>query len=297
MIGGLLFLAYVLMRFLYNDLRLGWWKWRGTRDPRWRKALTRAGRQARDQPWEIGDLRTTVAAFVRTEARRLVTGAGALTGFSVVTESALKEPLPPVFVLVSNHQSLLDIPVLASVLPPRRLKFIAKRSLKYGVPTLSKCLRYGGDALIDRPRGRLDTGQLRVLLRELRRFASLIDEGCSPVIFAEGTRSRDGEVHRFHTGGLSTVLAYQRVPVVSVAVEGGFRLRGVSGIARVGRTRYRVKLLSVHPPPGSKAELRALTAKMEDEITAQIARWRRERAGLRARRPPSGGSPHRSGSH
>lgn len=272
MIRGLLLVGYLLIRFLSGDLRLGWWKLWGTgRAPAPSGGASGGDRERRR--------RATVTAFMLREAQRLIRGAEALTGFRTVTESALTE-LPPVFILVSNHQSLLDIPVLIAALPQRSLKFIAKRSLKYGIPLVSKCLRYGGDALIVRPRGRFESTQVRLLLRELQRLSALADEGICPVIFADGTRSRDGAVHRFHTGGLAAVLARRPLPIVTVAVDGGYRLRGVIGLARVGRTRYRVKFLSVYRPPAGKSELRALVQRMQAEIAAQVERWRQETSAL-----------------
>lgn len=270
MIRGLLLAGYVLIRFLYGDLRLSWWKvWGPGRAP------VPAGGGAISGRDRQRDLRAAVTEFMVREGQRLIRGAEALTGFRMVVESALAD-LPRVFILVSNHQSLLDIPVLVTALPQRRLKFIAKRSLKYGIPLVSKCLRYGGDALIVRPRGRFDAAQMRTMLRELRRFSALADEGACPVIFADGTRSRDGAVHRFHTGGLAAVLARRPLPVVTVAVDGGYRLRGVTGLGRMGRTRYRVKFLSVYRPPASKEELRELVPRMQSEIAARVERWRRE---------------------
>ena len=271
---GLLFVGYLLVRFLAGDVRLGLWKVSGV--------APRAGR-AKDRPDGEPDparrLRAAVSLFMRREGRRLIRRAGALTGFSVVIESALPD-LPRRFVLVSNHQSLLDIPVLITALPGRTLKFVAKRSLKYGVPLVSKCLRYGGDALIVRPRGRIDTNQIRLLVGELRRFSALADEGACPVVFADGTRSRDGAVHRFHSGGLAIVLEGRRLPIVSAALDGGYRLRGLAGLARMGTTRYRVRFLSVYQPPENKAELRRKVQHMRTEIAAQVERWRRETSVL-----------------
>lgn len=274
MIRGLLFLGYLLVRFLAGDVRLGLWKVSGV--------APRAG-PAKGLPDGEPDpaqrLRAAVSLFMRREGRRLIRRAGELTGFSVVIESALPD-LPRRFVLVSNHQSLLDIPVLITALPGRTLKFVAKRSLKYGVPLVSKCLRYGGDALIVRPRGRIETTQIRLLIRELRRFSALADEGACPVVFADGTRSRDGAVHRFHSGGLAIVLEGRRLPIVSAAIDGGYRLRGLAGLARMGTTRYRVRFLSVYQPPENKAELRQKVRHMRTEIAAQVERWRREASVL-----------------
>lgn len=274
MIRGLLFVGYLLVRFLAGDVRLGLWKVSGV--------APRAG-PAKGRPDGEPDpgqrLRAAVSLFMRREGQRLVRRAGELTGFSVVIESALPD-LPRRFVLVSNHQSLLDIPVLITALPGRTLKFVAKRSLKYGVPLVSKCLRYGGDALIVRPRGRIETTQIRLLIRELRRFSALADEGACPVVFADGTRSRDGAVHRFHSGGLAIVLEGRRLPIVSAAIDGGYRLRGLAGLARMGTTRYRVRFLSVYQPPENKAELRQKVRHMRTEIAAQVERWRREASVL-----------------
>ena len=256
MIRGLLFVGYLLIRFLEGDLRLGWRKWRQY-----------------NHPQDGVLLRSAVSAVMRREARRVLRTAEALTGFRLTTESTLQEPLPKSFILVSNHQSLLDIPMLIMGIPECSLNFIAKHSLKHHLPLVSKCLRYGGSALIQRPRKQTKAVQVRAMLRDIRRFASLVKEGYTPVVFPEGTRSKDGTVHRFYTGGLATVLAEQSVPLVTVALDGGSRLRGISGIARIGRTRYRVKLLSVYPPPMSKNELRGLTTRMHDEITSQIVKW------------------------
>ena len=274
MIRGLLFVGYLLVRFLAGDVRLGLWKVSGAA-PRAGPAKGRPDRE----PDPAQRLRAAVSLYMRREGRRLVRRAGELTGFSVVIESALPH-LPRRFVLVSNHQSLLDIPVLITALPGRTLKFVAKRSLKYGVPLVSKCLRYGGDALIVRPRGRIDTTQIRLLIRELRRFSALADEGACPVVFADGTRSRDGAVHRFHSGGLAIVLEGRRLPIVSAAIDGGYRLRGLAGLARMGTTRYRVRFLSVYQPPENKAELRQKVRHMRTEIAAQVERWRRETSVL-----------------
>ena len=274
MIRGLLFVGYLLVRFLAGDVRLGLWKVSGVA-PRAERAKGRPD----GEPDPAQRLRAAVSLFMRHEGRRLVRRAGELTGFSVVIESALPV-LPRRFVLVSNHQSLLDIPVLITALPGRTLKFVAKRSLKYGVPLVSKCLRYGGDALIVRPRGRVDTTQIRLLIRELRRFSALADEGACPVVFADGTRSRDGAVHRFHSGGLAIVLEGRRLPIVSAAIDGGYRLRGLAGLARMGTTRYRVRFLSVYQPPENKAELRQKVQHMRTEIAAQVERWRRETSVL-----------------
>ena len=72
------------------------------------------------------------------------------------------------------------------------------------------------------------------------------------------------------------MLEQRPVPIVTVAIDGGYRLRGLSGIARMGRTRYRVRFLSVHQPPVTKKDLRLLVDQMRDEIASQVERWRHQ---------------------
>jgi 1-acyl-sn-glycerol-3-phosphate acyltransferase len=58
--------------------------------------------------------------------------------------------MPDRCIVVSNHQSLLDIPILMHYFEPdRRLLFVAKKELGNGIPLISSVLRVGGHALID----------------------------------------------------------------------------------------------------------------------------------------------------
>ena len=54
------------------------------------------------------------------------------------------------YVIVSNHQSMFDIPILGSLLFSTFPKYISKRSLGRWIPSVSYNLRRGGHVLIDR---------------------------------------------------------------------------------------------------------------------------------------------------
>ena len=58
-------------------------------------------------------------------------------GLKLRIESALKDKLPAKFLLISNHQSLADIPILVCSFLDHDLKFTAKKELKYGIPSVS----------------------------------------------------------------------------------------------------------------------------------------------------------------
>ena len=113
------------------------------------------------------------------------------------------------YVFVSNHQSIYDTPVIFASLP-YQLRIIAKESLAR-FPVLGWHLRRGGHLFVDRRHP--DRAGI------LRRWRALVSEGLSLIIYAEGTRSRDGHVARFKGG--SFLLAIEAgLPIVPVAVIG-----------------------------------------------------------------------------
>ena len=132
------------------------------------------------------------------------------------TQNRLQDTLPERFLILSNHQSLVDIAVLAYAFPRHNVRFVAKKELGRGVPGISFMLRNGGHALIDR-RGSFRESQAKLI--QLARFSRR--EPVCPAIFPEGTRSREGRVKKFHSAAVRTILAHHPLPAVSVAVRRG----------------------------------------------------------------------------
>lgn len=114
-------------------------------------------------------------------------------------------------IIVSNHQSMNDIPPLIWLFRRHYPKFISKKELGKGIPSISFNLRHSGAALIDRK-------DARQAIAEITRFAKLIHENnYAGIIFPEGTRSRTGIPKPFKTKGLEVLFKYipdaQIVPV------------------------------------------------------------------------------------
>ena len=131
------------------------------------------------------------------------------TGVRVRVEGLERITPGTTYVFVSNHQSIYDTPVIFASLP-YQLRIIAKESLAR-FPVLGWHLRRGGHLFVDRRHP--DRGGI------LRRWRALVSEGLSLIIYAEGTRSRDGRVARFKGG--SFLLAIQAgLPIVPIAVIG-----------------------------------------------------------------------------
>lgn len=104
--------------------------------------------------------------------------------------------------IVSNHQSMADIPPLMWYFRKHHVKFVSKKELGKGLPSVSYNLRHGGSVLIDRKNP-------RQAIVAIRKFADYIETtNRAAVIFPEGTRSRDGQPKPFHTKGLETLIKY-----------------------------------------------------------------------------------------
>jgi 1-acyl-sn-glycerol-3-phosphate acyltransferase len=186
--------------------------------------------------------------------------------------------LPRVVLIIANHQSLADIPALAAAFPRHALRYVAKKSLSHGIPYVSTSLRWGLHALISR------TGDYRAGNKELRRFAELTGQGICPVVFPEGTRSRTGRVHSFYTGAVRIILEHSPIPVLSVAVDGGYHLSTLPRLlTNLRGAHYRVKPLTLYPVPRGKREISELLLKIHTEIDAQVGVWREREAGARSR--------------
>lgn len=113
--------------------------------------------------------------------------------------------------LVANHQSYLDPPVVGAAIPHRALDYIARRGL----------FRNPFMRLIMRPLNcipiREDGNDPAAMKDILARLA----QGRAVLIFPEGSRSVDGSIHTFKRGA-AIIVKRARCPVVPVAVEGCF---------------------------------------------------------------------------
>jgi 1-acyl-sn-glycerol-3-phosphate acyltransferase len=200
--------------------------------------------------------------------RHIVRFAQFFTGFRVTVDPWTGPPLPDPLLLVTNHQSMADIPLLMWAFSRHDLRFVAKKELGKYIPYISLSLRAGGHAVISR------TSDFREGAHAIARLADLSRVGISPVVFPEGTRSRTGTVGRFNTGAVRIILERARLPVLSAAVDGGWKIAKLKGLTKnFGRTRYRIKLLAVHAAPRGKREILETLEKVEQEIKAQMNAW------------------------
>ncbi len=114
------------------------------------------------------------------------------------------------YVIVLNHNTVIDIPALYYV--PLNFRWVSKREV-FKTPFFGQYLILHGDICIDRGRAAEAMEQL------LRKGKSWIARGASVAVFPEGTRSKDGEIHRFKAGAFS--LAKEAgVEILPVVLDG-----------------------------------------------------------------------------
>jgi 1-acyl-sn-glycerol-3-phosphate acyltransferase len=144
---------------------------------------------------------------------RLTTGAR----YRVIGKPSLPPGRP--VVMVSNHQSMYDIPMMMWECRTREVGFIAKRELGRGIPSISLALRRLGSVLIDRK----DPSQS---VQAIEEFGRAKDEaGEVAAIFPEGTRAKDGVMKKFKQTGLKALLRSMPHAIVQpVAIRGNWQL-------------------------------------------------------------------------
>lgn len=114
------------------------------------------------------------------------------------------------FVVVSNHQSHYDIPVLFQTYD-KPLRMVAKREL-FRVPVMGRAMRAAGFIEVDR-------GNHAQAIQSLGQAAQALRSGTSIWIAPEGTRSPDGQLGPFKKGGFRMAMD-AGVRILPVTIDG-----------------------------------------------------------------------------
>ncbi len=179
------------------------------------------------------------------------------------------EPGRP-YVVISNHQSMFDIPILTGGLFWSFPLFVSKRELARGIPSISYNLRVGGSALIDRSDRQQARQAIRALGQRIREWS------VSAVIFPEGTRARDGQLKAFKPGGaLELIAAAEGLAVLPAAIDGSWKLLRHSLRPVPFGTRVRVWLGEPMDRAGGESP-EELLRRAELAVQATLRRWRGE---------------------
>lgn len=141
-----------------------------------------------------------------------------LLGTRIQFNNSFELPTDRPLIIMANHQNTADIPPLIWHLRKHHLKFVSKKELGKGIPSVSYHLRNGGSALIDRK-------DPRQAVSEINRHAALLAKNnWSTLIFPEGTRSKNGVPKKFKTRGVKTLI--EKIPnvlIVPVTINNSYK--------------------------------------------------------------------------
>ena len=191
-----------------------------------------------------------------------------LCGTSIAEERAAGIDPRGRYIVISNHQSMFDIPILGALLFWNFPKYISKRSLARWIPSVSYNLRRGGHALIDR-------GDAPSAVATIRELGERVRAGrASAVIFPEGTRARRGALGGFRPAGTRALLeAAPDTPVVPLAIDESWRLLEHNMLPVPWGVRVRVHVGAPIPRHPDEDPL-AIIERARTEIETVLTRWR-----------------------
>ncbi|HEX8269517.1 MAG TPA: lysophospholipid acyltransferase family protein [Flavobacterium sp.] len=133
---------------------------------------------------------------------------GHVLGTTFEVQNRDRIPVGQPIIFVANHQSLYDIIIIIWFFRKFHPKFVSKKELGKGIPSVSFNLRHGGSVLIDRK----DPKQAIPTIKKLGEYIE--KHSRSAVIFPEGTRSKTGHPKEFAQSGLKILCKYAPSAIV-----------------------------------------------------------------------------------
>jgi 1-acyl-sn-glycerol-3-phosphate acyltransferase len=140
------------------------------------------------------------------------------------------------YVMVANHQSLLDILVLFRLFT--HFKWVSKIE-NFRIPCIGWNMSLNGYVKLRR-------GDKQSIGEMMSACARVLDDGSSIMMFPEGTRSPDGRLRAFKHGAF-TLAQGSGVPILPILVEGTADALPKRGFVLQGRHAIRVRVLEEIP--------------------------------------------------
>ncbi len=171
------------------------------------------------------------------------------------------------YVIVLNHNAMIDIPSLYYV--PLNFRWVSKREV-FRIPFFGQFLLLHGDIPIDRGHASQAMEQM------ISKGRMWISRGVSVAVFPEGTRSKDGEIHRFKSGAFALAKA-AGVEILPVVLDG---TRTLIRKNRLFNWRNTITVRVLPPVPVEKVmntETHELIQGVQDDMTRALAEIRNEK--------------------
>jgi len=188
----------------------------------------------------------------------------------IIVEGEQNFPEGPL-VIVSNHQSYADIPIILASIPSRQIGFVAKQSLR-NMPFYGKWIEEIRSIFLKRD-------DVKSSLKSIEEGITLLKNGFSLAIFPEGTRSKGDQMGAFKKGGLR-LATKSGAPIVPISLSGSWKIMEATGKA----TKHVSVRLFIHDPIHtaglSKQEINDLSNKVESIISRKLVEWQNPHHGF-----------------
>ncbi len=165
------------------------------------------------------------------------------------------------YVMVSNHQSLIDILLLFRVF--RHFKWVSKIE-NFRVPVV------GWNMSLNRYI-KLKRGDRKSVKEMLAQCKKTLSKGSSIMMFPEGTRSKDGKLQNFKPGSFQLAKETHR-PILPIVIEGAAKALPKRGFTLSGKHRIKIRILDPIPyEEFANQSVAELTGKARDIIAGALS--------------------------
>ncbi len=156
--------------------------------------------------WPFGPYNKLTNKLARAWAKSILFSAGT----KVEVEGLDKVDVTKQYIFVSNHQSHFDVLSAFSILP-MTVRYIAKKEL-FIIPIFGWAMTAAGIIKVDR-------SNREKAIKSIEKAIDTIKKGVSIILFPEGTRSPDGEIHKFKKGAFVMAVKGQ-ISVIPLSISG-----------------------------------------------------------------------------
>jgi 1-acyl-sn-glycerol-3-phosphate acyltransferase len=182
-------------------------------------------------------------------------------------ESIPRIPARPGVLVLMNHQSLMDIPMVVRAVRNTYPRIVTRARYARGKPLISHMVRLYQYPTVD-PRSMTRT--------DLDRLQTVAAESPVPlVIFPEGTRTRDGALGRFRRTGLRLLLAARQWEVWVLVADGWWKAARLEDfVEHVSTVRGKIRAAGPFTSPGPDGDDEAFIRQMEEHMAGLLAELR-----------------------
>ena len=185
-------------------------------------------------------------------------------------------PGGPGVLILMNHQSILDIPMVIASVDGAFLRIVTRQRYAKWIPIISHTIRTLEYPVVD-PGAKAGTTR-----RYLERLGQVARTSDAPlVLFPEGTRTRNGKIGRFQTSGLERILKAREWMVYVLVSDGYWRHAKLAHFAGgMQEIQGHLSVLGPFEWNDPEAEPGHFIQRMRDLMVEELARVRGTKADL-----------------